>query len=175
MSATHPPNTPFMNGLRAGEIVMDEVLTQEEIKGMLEVWQIRLGLGDWIIAVNWSEEPPEVNGHACHMKVHRSNFYKRAAIDIGPTAISYSNMPDCIEKDVVANGIYSHRDYVEFSIVHELLHLSLRDLMRAAELVDHELHPSVRNVVGDVQQQAEEHYVESMAQALVRAWHKDHD
>lgn len=166
--------TIHFNGPKVVGFTMGDDVTHQQIIEMLAVWQKRLGLSEWTIAVTWSDDNPEVDGHACHMKVTRSQFYKRATLDIGPTAISFTNLPDCIEKDVIANGIYTHLEYVEISIVHELLHLSLRDLMRATELAEQELHPSVRSIVGEAQQQAEEGIVEQLAQALVRTWKLDH-
>lgn len=166
--------TPHFNGTEITSVTMDGDVTHTQIIDMLAIWQSRLGLSDWTIAVTWPEDNPEIDGHACHMKVQSSHFYKRATLSIGPTSMNFDNMLDCIERDVIASGIYTHLEYVEFSIVHELLHLALRDIMCTMELVNQELHPTVRRVVTEATQRAEEATVEMMAQTLVRNWNLDH-
>lgn len=145
-----------------------------QIIEVLTAWQHRLGLNGWTIAVTWPDKNPEVNGHPCHMKILSSTFYMRATLEVGLTSLDVESMPDCIEKDVIANGIMTHDHYVEVSLVHELLHLALRDIMRTAELVDQEIHPNVRTLLEDTRQRSEEATVEAIAQALVQNWQLDH-
>jgi hypothetical protein len=146
-------------------------MTQDQIKAVFAKWQCRLKLTDWQIAIQFvNDGHPDINGHKCHMKVHRSALYKRASIEIGVGSLDYMRLPDCIEKDLIIAGNLDPDTYVEISIVHELLHLPLRDLINTIDLVEEELHPGVRNILQEARQNTEEALVEHLAEALVTNW-----
>lgn len=149
------------------------MISQERIVDVLHRWQFRLGLTDWQIAVDFDDSTPSANGHLCHMKIHRSTYYKRASLTVGIGSLDPSKLPDSIELDLMKNNIVSHEQYVEISIAHELLHLIARDLVCVMEMVEEQLHPSVRGMLHEAQTRAEEQMVEQLAEALVTNWPND--
>jgi hypothetical protein len=104
------------------------------------------------------------------MKVNRSDHYDRAVVEVGVGCLDYTALPSCIERDLLELGKWDPSEYVEVSVVHELLHMCLRDIVRASDFIRTDIHPTTRDSWDNAFEQAEEQTVERMAFALVRAW-----
>lgn len=79
-------------------------MTISEVRQMLSVWQIRLGLGVWKIKVKWGSHVNQ-HGDVTFDVLHR-------------TAVITVNKPERLPPEVT----------VQYVIVHELLHLILVEL-----------------------------------------------
>jgi hypothetical protein len=61
-------------------------------------------------------------------------------------------------------------EFIEITIVHELLHCAVRDLMETGDLVRSDLSSMVLSVWDGAWRRAEEALVERLALALVQHW-----
>lgn len=144
-------------------------MTKDGIVDLLEKWQARLNMEHWRIAVVVKEEVLTAN-KPVFMKMCRSEFYERGTLEVSVYALDPVNLPDSIERDLFQTSAVTHEEYVEESVVHELLHLQLRDLTEAADLVRDQLAPHVADVWDAAWRRAEEATVERMAVALRSNW-----
>ncbi len=139
-------------------------MDEQALRDLVTLWQNRLGLDHWEVVVKFAE--PELDGRTCVMKVDRSHYYDHATITVHPAAIGKGELPASIERDILDQAS-DHTAFYERTIVHELLHCCLRDLMEAGELVGDQLHRDVRAVWDEAWRRAEEATVERLAKALI--------
>lgn len=139
------------------------------IQELVDKWQARLNMEHWRIAVVLKEDV-EHHGRKVFMAMRRSEFYDRGTLEISACALEARLLPDCIEKDLYETSAVTHEEFLEESIVHELLHLQFRDLMETGDLIREQLAPHVADVWDGAWRRAEEATVERMAIALRGNW-----
>lgn len=143
--------------------------SREEFRELLAKWQERLGLEDWQIALDFKADVTHGPDNVlCTMRIHRSVFYPRATLEVSEGALDHEKMPDSIDKDLIVQGEVTQFEKVQTDIVHELLHLRLRDIMEASDIVRGQLSPTVTEVWDRAFRRAEEDTCERLAMALVR-------
>ena len=138
-------------------------MTIQRLTELVDLWKVRLGLGNWRIILTIGELEDETS----LMEIRRSTDHDRARIFI-PTWMIDDNepLPDIIDVRASLTD-----EVIEVSLVHELLHLNTRD-MRVVVGNDIEtfLHRDVHTQVENAFRRAEEHMVDRLAVALVRAF-----
>lgn len=124
--------------------------TKRWAEARLRVWIDRLGLGHWDIVLDW-ETPSDEGTYA---QCWRASDYDRATIHVCPEWASYS------------------REFLEPILVHELLHVSLRDVSRANDfaLKAVEDNTVANNIAVAAWKRAEEGVVDRLARALVASY-----
>jgi len=138
-------------------------VTEARLRELFEVWRSRLGLEGWRVVL----EVGGVSDPTSYMECTRSPFYERAAIHVQPWMVEQGEAPG----EVMFRGPHLTDDFVESSLVHELLHLHLRDLRAVVrEDLDGQLHPDAFHHVERAAERAEEQAVDRLAEALVRAF-----
>lgn len=140
-------------------------MTEKQLRDLLPVWQRRLGLADWriVLRVGGVEES------TAYMEAQRSTSYERGVIYVQPWMVGDGDPPT----EVMFHGDDLTDDFVESSLVHELLHFHTRD-MRAVvrEDLDGQVHRDVHTVLEAAMARAEEQCVDRLAEALVKAFHE---
>lgn len=139
-------------------------MTFEDLTKLLDIWKIRLGLSDWRIILTLGGCEDET----AYMEVEHSITYQRAVIHINPWFIGVGEVP----KDVLMRDFLTD-DFVESSLVHELLHLHTRNLRIIIRndlegVVGRETYEQMKNSMG----RADEQLVDQLAEALVKAFNK---
>jgi hypothetical protein len=87
---------------------------QREVEEMLALWLYRLNLPHWRVKMNWDEPPLEgSDADAC-----ANEFYDEATIRLKPEFTTWST------------------ERIEEVIVHELVHLHVRDLVQAVDSIE---------------------------------------
>lgn len=147
-------------------------MKDNDIRTSVGVWQARLGLSHWQVAVIYSDEPITAGDRRMFAKCERHEYFDRATIRFEKCVLddNASGLPDSIERDHINSGVVDWEEYIEVTIVHELLHMSLRNLMEAGDLVGSELGSAQRDVWNAAWIRAEEELCERTAIALVEAW-----
>lgn len=121
-------------------------------------WQSRLGLDDWDINIRYEE--PE--GATAVMECHRDRQYQQAVIYVHP---------DVFTADAKWRTGPTFDDFFfEKSVVHELLHCSMRDIRYVEDMFEGKLQPDLASAVEIAYTRAEESTVDKLACALVRSW-----
>lgn len=140
-------------------------MTEKGLRVLLEVWKKRLGLDGWRILLHVGGVEAE---HA-YMETSRSVSYERGVIYCQPWLFGDGEAP----KDVMIRGDDLTDDFIESSLVHELLHLHTRD-MRAVvrEDLDGQVLRDVYTVLNAAMERAEEQCVDRISEALVRAFNE---
>jgi transcriptional regulator of heat shock response len=124
-------------------------VTRKQLAARVELWRRRL-TPEWRIAVS-TDEPDD--GTAA--QIQASGDYHFAQIQVA--------------RKVLAD----HLAEVDVTIVHELLHLTLREMRRVVDLVDGQVHPDVHEVLAAAHGSAEEAVVERLARVIARQEHPD--
>lgn len=140
-------------------------MTEKQLRGLLATWQQRLGLGDWRIVLKVGT----VEDESAYMETQRSVSYQRAVIHCQPWLLNGDG--NAAPESVMIRGNDLSEDFVESSLVHELLHLHTRD-MRAVvrDDLDGQVHRDVYSVLEASMARAEEQCVDRLAEALVRSF-----
>lgn len=136
-------------------------VTPKQLERMLRSWQPRLGLERWEIRLVVRAASEE----SCYMEVERSIYYERAELVVQPWLVGRGEPPEA--------ALFTEVDeaFIEASLVHELLHLVLRDLaMVIRDDLDGFLHRDVHAQLHNGFRRAEEQAVDRLACALVQAW-----
>lgn len=135
-------------------------MTEPRLQQLLAEWTRRLGLERWEIDLR--VEPCECE--TAYMEVERSFLYERATIAVAPWLMGQGDWPaDCMRR--------ASPHHVEETLVHELLHLHTRDIMRAGREADGQMHRDAYTIYEQRLEDAEEQLVDRLAVALVRAHH----
>lgn len=137
-------------------------MTFEHLSVLLDTWKIRLGLSDWRInLIKGGCEDEYV-----YMDVEHSIFYQRAEIRVNPWLLGEGEVP----KDVLMRDSLTD-DFIESSLVHELLHLHTRNLRSIVrnDLVG-VLHRDLLEQLNHTMERADEQSVDKLAEALTKAF-----
>lgn len=111
----------------------------------VRVWQGRLGLSAWDVRVDWDEPAgPDANAETRYL-----NDYDRATVRFAPDVSGWSP------------------EFLNRIVVHELLHLHLRDVDRVVADVDGFLHRDVFSQVEKRYEHESEGLVDRLAYRLV--------
>lgn len=136
-------------------------------------WQTRLGVDDWLVILKF-ENGVTVgdDDKRVFARIHRSQYYEQATmtIDIGVT--DPSTLPESIDRDLLEDPIHALL-YAESQVVHELLHLVLRDVMEASDMVRDHVSGPIAAMWDEAFRRAEEATVDRLAIKLVRNWPDD--
>ena len=140
-------------------------MNEKRLRELLTTWQRRLRLDDWRILLHVGG----VEDADAYMETRRSTTYQRGVIYCQPWLLGKGT-----PGDVMISGQDMTDDFVEASLVHELLHLHTRD-MRAIvrDDLDGQVHRDVYTVLEAAMARAEEQCVDRLAEALVRAFSGD--
>lgn len=125
--------------------------TKKWVEARLREWVTRLGLDHWAITLDW--DTPSDDG--TYAQCWRSNDYDKATVYVCP---GWREM---------------ERPALEATIVHELLHLAVRDMSRAHDFLLEavEDNPAAHNIAVAAWKRSEEGCVDRMANALAAAFH----
>lgn len=137
-------------------------MTFEHLSALLPIWKIRLGLGDWrIILVLGGCEDEDV-----YMEIEHSVDYNRAIIRVNPWLVGQGDIPtNVLMREALTD------DFIESSLVHELLHLHTRNLRVIIKedlfgVVSRDLYDQLGKTVN----RADEQIVDQLAEALTKAF-----
>jgi hypothetical protein len=117
-------------------------MTRDDIAERIEFWRERL-TPEWRITLS-AEDPDNEN----NAQVRSSEHYHWAEVRIAPKAAA-------------AGG-----GELDVTIVHELLHLLMRDMRRIVDLVEDQVHRDVHTIIFDTFLSAEEAAVERLARII---------
>lgn len=134
-------------------------MTEAQLRSLFERWVPRLGLERWDLELRVEDCESDV----AYMEVERSFTYERAVIRCQPWVLT-GQVPD----ELMTLRLTPRR--IESSLVHELLHLHTRDLVKVANTVDGQLHRDAFRIYDDAVDRAEEQLVDRLAVALVTAF-----
>lgn len=127
-------------------------MTKGQIERAVKVWQQRLGLDGWDVGVSWVKDP--VTGIGCSddadMTTWRASTYDRAVIY--PSVEKFGSWPD---------------DMTNRLVVHELLHLSTRDVDQVVASIEGQVHPDVYRMIDKRYDHEIEGLVDRLAYRLV--------
>lgn len=128
----------------------DEERTEEELERYVRTWQRRLGLDEWRIEINLDGDVPEHNDEKAEASAIRSQVFDDAEVRFHPDWRMWSPYK------------------LETVVVHELLHLVIRDLELIVDDVDGLLHRDVHDVIREGYRRHVEQAVDRLAHRLVR-------
>lgn len=149
-------------------------LTESKVYVLVRKWKLRLGLQQWRIPVVFRAETEADEDFVAGtlMSVNRSDFYDDAVLYLHPSCVGQMPFPQSMEKDMVeALGADKFAQYLERKIVHELLHLVIRDLSEVAfGGMEERIGRDAFNLFEASWKRAEEKTVDSLAESIVSAW-----
>lgn len=139
-------------------------MTFKQLSNLLSIWTPRLGLSDWRIVMILGEcEDEDV-----YMEVEHSLYYERATIHVNPWLVGIGQIP----KDVLMRESLTD-DFIESSLVHELLHLLTRN---TRAIVRNDLYGVLGRETHDMlkkgMERADEQMVDKLAEALTKAFNQ---
>lgn len=118
-------------------------MTRKDTERLLERWRQRL-VPEWHVEIDWDEQADEGNDG----QVWRPTDYFRATILVGE---NWSKMTDAEQ---------------EQTVLHELLHLLLRDLRETFKRFDGQVHRDTYNALDETWMHGEEGLVDRLAWSL---------
>lgn len=138
-------------------------MTEKQLRDLLDVWKGRLALDRWLLVL----EVGACSDATAYMEVIRSTSYERAVIHVQPWLLGDGEPPE----GVVIRGEHLSDEFVEASLVHELLHLHTRDMCAIVrDDCDGLVHPDAYRQLDCAMGRAEEQCVDRLAVALVKAF-----
>lgn len=144
-------------------------MTGDQLTELVTRWQARLGLEHWRVVVRL-EDTVMVGERRVFARTQRSEYFDRATLTFDKTIIETGKLEDCIEADLLHAGTVSMERFIEETVVHELLHMSLRNIMETGDIIREELTRSEADVWDKAWRRAEEELCERTAIALVTAF-----
>jgi len=136
-------------------------MTEQQIRDLFTLWQQRLGLSHWTIEVAVEKLKPRTTS----MRTSKSPHYDRGRIVVQPWVVTGDPPPDWYKAPDT-----SFERVIEETIVHELLHLCLWECSSAICLLAPSSKKSAYQAAITVQEHQEEHFVDRLSVALVRAF-----
>ena len=124
-------------------------MTRKQFEAILRGWQKRLGLERWDLRIDW-DKPTSEDADA---STWRSNDYDSAILYLDPDWASWEK----------SRG----RDFVNRIIVHELLHLAIRDVDSVVDSLESHLHRDVFAVTEHRYKHEYEGFVDRMSYRIV--------
>lgn len=120
-------------------------LTRSDIEEILGEWQRRLNLSHWRIKIDWEKDAPEF----AEAEFSASDWYDSAEI-------------------MIKKGFEEwDRREANITIVHELVHVTLRDMLTAMSSVKSRLPKAAGDIWDDWVSAGQEKAVEHLAQVIV--------
>jgi hypothetical protein len=136
-------------------------MTEGALQKLIDKWVPRLGLDQWLIELRVEDTEDKTS----YMEVNRSTTYERAVLFVPPWLLNGGPTPESVLEITITDP------FIERSLVHELLHLQLRDMRNVTdEPLEGVLHRDVHRMVDDQMRRVEEQTVDRLAAALVRTW-----
>jgi hypothetical protein len=133
-------------------------MSRRELERRLRVWQSRLKLDHWQIRLNL-DEPVQTEGSTA--EIGKTWDYDRAEIRLARGWRSWN----------VGQPIDETGETVDGALVHELLHIHLRELhWTHHKLMDGHLHRDAAALSDDAYNHAEEGLIDRLSRVLVEAW-----
>lgn len=117
-------------------------MNREQIERVVETWQLRLGLQNWDLRVEWDKPA----GDEANASTWRMDKYDRATMHFAP---------ECDEWDEF---------FLNWIVVHELLHLCTREIDETHKAIEEHLH----RAVWDVHDKRYDHEIEGFIDRLAR-------
>lgn len=114
-------------------------MKKPEIEQTVRAWQTRLGLDGWTIAIAFAEIPDN-----SYSQIAPEDDYDRATLTISPSHINWT------------------QPFANQTIVHELLHLLVRDIDVMVEDAREQLHPQASAQI----EKRYEHEIEGLVDRL---------
>ena len=142
--------------------------TQEQVSDYLAAWKERLGLDMWTIALSFENREVRAHGDLAIMSCERDSHYDRAVLHVSDFVVTGDWLP-CIDSQLMIDDELEG-ELVERVIVHELLHIVMRDIVEVTDLVRDQLSGPVLDVWDGAFKQAEEQTVDRLAAALMIAF-----
>lgn len=139
-------------------------MTFYDLSKLLVIWKSRLGIADWRILLILGGCEDETG----YMEIEHSIYYERAIIHVNPWFVGQGDVPkDALMREALTD------DFIESSLVHELLHLYTRNIRAVVRqdlngVVNRDLHEQLKNAM----ERADEQMVDKLAEALVRAFNQ---
>lgn len=135
-------------------------MTEKTLREMFKLWQGRLNLDHWTLEVKIGG----CEGKSSFMEVSRSYDYDRASIHVQPWLLTGEPPEDISDIDLTLK-------FVEERVVHELLHLHMREMMFVVyKLLDCQLHRDVDKLLLTAFDHAEEGAVDRLSQTMIDRW-----
>lgn len=137
----------------------------QDLCALLPVWQRRLGLADWRIVMVLGGCEDET----AYMEVQHSTDYERAVVHVNSWLVGQGQVPtDVLMRDALTD------DFIESSLVHELLHLHTRNLRVIIRddlfgIVARDVHDQLKSAMS----RADEQTVDRLAEALTKAFREE--
>lgn len=147
-------------------------MRDNDVRTSVGVWQGRLGLSGWHIAVIYSTDGLTVGDRRMFAKCERHEFFDKATFRFDPCVLNddQDGLGDTIERDHINSGVLDWEEYIEVTIIHELLHMTMRSLMQVNEMVREQIGASAGAIWDAAWIRAEEEFCERTAQALYDSW-----
>jgi hypothetical protein len=140
-------------------------LTDRQVAKRVDFWRKELellGLSHWQLQLDIEDDLRTHHGdERANASVHTEDFYDAALIKIDSDVIPEDTPP--------APHLLEHLDYC---IVHELLHVAMRDFDAAIESIKDHLAPAAASQWEDRLEHEEEGFVDRTARAIVRMYHR---
>lgn len=137
-------------------------MTEHKLRQLVSKWANRLGLDRWDLHVEITTLDDDTSA-----ETRRSPQYDSATIRFQPWMAGHGDPPTGWP------GAPWDDTEIEKTVVHELLHCSMRDIKHAAcDILDGQLHRDVEKVWERGVYTAEEKVVSRLADALVDNWPK---
>jgi hypothetical protein len=120
-------------------------ITRKQVERTLRVWQTRLGLQTWDIKIDWEKSA----GDDINASTYRLNTYDRATLCFDTAYVNWS------------------KEFLNQTVVHELLHLVTRDLDRVFADFEISAHPEAYRVLDKRYDHEIEGVVDRLANRIV--------
>lgn len=122
-------------------------MTQATVERLVKKWQAKLGLDHWEIGIDWDAQCDQ----EAFMSITRMKSYDRATIEVSPDWGKWSDAE------------------TEQRVVHELLHLVLREIDTIVfDHLDGHLSPAEHDIINSAYRHHSEGVVDRLATVLAR-------
>lgn len=128
-------------------------MTRDAVADRVEFWRLRL-TPEWRITVTGSTTPPEEMPD-CRAMIQASEDYHHADLWIAPAVLR------------------EELGEIDVTIVHELLHLLMREMRRTLDLIEGQVAPAVHSLLEQRFTTEEEGAVERLARVIALLEHPD--
>lgn len=139
-------------------------MTRQQAQELMDLWQVRLGLSHFELILETDKDLG--NSYA---ECRRAPSYNRAVVRLAPWL--FHKKPQ-LPKNFLPMPVTDER--IEKYLVHELLHIVLKNYQTIIDddldgVVQRDVHAQLINAMDRVN----ENTIDSLAVALVNAWHKE--
>ncbi len=138
-------------------------MTAKQLEDLVRLWQGRLGLEAWRLHI----EIADLGDTTYFARSEPAKTGDEARLTFPPWVLGRGQRP--------TNVLPAFEGELEATVVHELLHLVLRDLDWAMEMLEGQLHRDLDSVFKASLNQTTERTIDRLAWALVHSWPKGLD